>query len=291
MEMRLHQRAKLWRMHMDRIEKARQFFEHHGRDIDRIRFDYHFGSASQEALLETLGRYQNPDGGFGHGLEVDIKAPDSNPFATELALLICIQADVPVSHPLLTRTVEYLEQSQFEDGSWRFSEGIYQHELAPWFQGWEFPNLNPACTLAGLLTGLGLGSERLHERVARLFQRLARPEDLLGDEYYGVRPYAYYFLPEHERPQRELYISGVLWWLMRQHAEHKLADASHFFDYVRGPRTYTGRNLPAQVVSEQLDRLGAEQAEDGGWPTPYDEGWRGPFTVQSLLVLKEFNRL
>src|SRR5947209_5851471 len=137
---------------MDTITRANHFFQHHGRAIDQARFAYHFGSEhSQEALLEALSQYQNSDGGFGHALEVDIKAPDSNPFATELALLICLQAHIPHPHPLLQGAVEYLERTQEETGNWRFSAEIYQHELAPWFQGWQWPNLNPACPLAGLL--------------------------------------------------------------------------------------------------------------------------------------------
>ena len=276
---------------MDAVERARGFFANNGRDIDKALFEYHFGGASQDELLAVLARYQNADGGFGHALEVDIAAPDSNPFATELALLACLGAGVPGAHPLPARAATYLEETQDEDGCWRFSEGVYRHELAPWFRAWQWPNLNPACTLDGLLRELGLGSERLHRRVAALFERLARPEDLAGDEFYGVRPYAYYFLPEWDHPAREFYLSGVLWWLVRGHIAGTIADSPHFFEYVRGPRTYTGRCLPQRILSERLDMLEAEQMEDGGWGTPYDEGWRGWATVQSLLVLRRFGRV
>src|SRR4051812_47128833 len=80
---------------MDAIARAQQFFRHHGRDIDRALFAYHFEGGAREEVLAVLGRYQNADGGFGHALEPDIAAPDSNPFATELALLVCLQADAP----------------------------------------------------------------------------------------------------------------------------------------------------------------------------------------------------
>lgn len=39
-------------------------------------------------------------------------------FATELALLICLQAEVPREHPLLARAVAHLEESQDGDGGW-----------------------------------------------------------------------------------------------------------------------------------------------------------------------------
>jgi hypothetical protein len=276
---------------VDPVARARSFFQSNGRDIDRARFEHHFGDLSLEELLAVLGRYQNPDGGFGNGLEPDISAPDSNPFAIDLALQICIQARVPAGHELLRRTVDYLEREQSEEGEWRFMEGVYAHPMAPWFQGWEWPNLNPACPIAGHLRELGLGSERLHDRVARLFDRLADPLDLVSDEFYHIGKYAYYFLPQEESPQREFYLSGVLWWLVRQHAEGNLADSGHFFEYIRTPDTFIGEQMPASILSAQLDALAAEQAEDGGWPSPYDPHWRGWVTVQNLLVLKAFERI
>jgi hypothetical protein len=192
---------------------------------------------------------------------------------------------------VLQEAVRYLEETQEESGNWRFAPEIYQHALAPWFQGWQWPNLNPACSLAGLLKELDLGSERLHMRVERLFTRLARLEDVAGNEFYGVRPYASYFLPEWNHPQRELYLSGVLWWLIRQHLANTLDDSEHFFAYVRHPQTYIAQHLPASILQDRLDRLEAEQSEDGGWPTPYDTGWRGWCTIQNLLVLRAFGRL
>jgi hypothetical protein len=272
------------------LSKAGHFFAQNGRDIDRARFGYHFGALSLNELLTTLQRYQNADGGF-FGLEVDIKAPQSNPFATELALLICLQANVPRNHQVLREVVRYLEETQEENGNWRFAPEIHQHALAPWFQGWQWPNLNPSCSLAGLLKELGLGSERLHTRVEQLFTQLARLEDVIGNEFYGVRPYASYFLPEWNHPQRELYVSGVLWWLIRQHLANTLDDSEHFFAYARHPQTYTAQHLPASMLQDRLDRLEAEQSEDGGWPTPYNADWRGWSTVQNLLVLRAFERL
>jgi hypothetical protein len=241
-------------------------------------------------VLDTLGRYQNDDGGFGHRLEPDIAAPESNPFATELALQICLQADAPRDHPLLRRAVEHLERSQDADGGWRFDEAVLRHDLAPWFQGWEWPSLNPSCTIAGLLRELGLGSPALHARVEAMFERLAKVEDLAGDEFYAVRPYAYYFLPEWEHPHRTLYLSGVVWWLIRQHVTGTI-DGNHFFAYVRAPHTSTARLLPAALLDARLDGMAAEQEADGGWPSPYGEHWRGWITVQNLLALQAFGRV
>ena len=223
------------------LQAAREFVHAHGRDIDRALFDFHFGDGSRETVIEALGHYQNADGGFGHGLEPDISSPASNAFATEQALNAIRDTGIPTNHPLVTRVVEYLESSQSDDGDWPFAPEVYQSPIAPWFEHWTFPSMNPSCTIGGVLTELGLGSSRLHERVARNFARLATTDDLLGDEYYSARPYAYYLRPDVPRPGRELYLSGVVWWLLRQRASSTLPDAMHFLEYVYGPDTYVGR--------------------------------------------------
>ncbi|HUG13648.1 MAG TPA: hypothetical protein VMM78_01410 [Thermomicrobiales bacterium] len=275
---------------MEMVARAGAFVEAQGREIERARFAYHFGEGSLERVIEALAAYQNPDGGFGNALEPDIKAPDSNPFATELALLICIQAGMRGDEPLLQRTVAHLEATQHEDGDWRFAPGVYEHELAPWFAAWEWPSLNPGCTTVGLLRELGLGSAELHARAERLFERLAKVEDCVSGGFYGVRPYAFYFNQRRDHPQRDVYISGVLWWLIRQHLEGGDIDGGHFFEYARTPETWIGHNLPPAIVQERLDGLLAEQQEDGGWPTPYDPAWRGWTTMQNLLILRAWGR-
>jgi len=274
---------------MDVIEKAGLFLQQNGRDIDMARFDYHFGSLSIEGLLVTLGHYQNTDGGF-FGLECDIAAPQSNPFAVEDALLICLWANAPVDAPLLKKAVEYLKNTQDEDGGWRFVPEIYTHKLAPWFQGWAWPNLNPACTLAGLLMELKLNSAAVLNRVQQLFDRLEKPEDVTQGEFYTVRPYAMYFIPDTGHPRQSFYRSELVNWFIRQHHLNKM-DNTHFFEYIRSPRTYAGQSIPIEIINTRLDLLLIEQADDGGWPTPYDTHWRPWITVNNLLVLREFGRI
>jgi hypothetical protein len=267
------------------VQRAGDFLHTAGRDIEQAMFDFHFGSLPLEEMMSVLAKYQNADGGF-YGLEVDIKAPQSQPFATELALVAMRWANVPPDHPVLRRTVEYLEQTQEEDGTWRFSPEIYQHGLAPWFQGWNWPNLNPSCTLAGLLKEMGLGSDRLHTRVQQLFESLSSPGDLTGTEYYNVRPYAYYFQTEWDFPMAEFYRWGVVWWMVRQHLDNSELDATHFLDFAPTPQSPIARRLPGAVLRAKLDALLAEQSEDGGWPTPYDPSWRGWNTIINLLKLR-----
>lgn len=290
------------------LTRARDFLRKDGRDIDIAIYDYHFGGGSRiEHLLQVLSRYQNADGGFT-GLEVDIKSPVSNPFACELALIILLRAEtvragseaagtstevgVTVRQsPVFRRLLQYLEDTQQEDGTWRFTPEVYEDQLPPWFKAWQWPNLNPSCPIAGLLKQMGAGSDRLHMRVEQLFAREAKVSDLVSSEYYNVKPYADYFQTEWQHPLAELYRSGVVWWLIRQDAEPTGMDASHFLSFAPSPQSAVAKRLPPEALNRQLDRLQAEQAEDGGWPTPYDPAWRGWLTVTNLLILRAYGRV
>jgi hypothetical protein len=277
-------------MEHEQVARAHAFLAASGRAIDRARYAAHFEGGSQTDMLDALAQYQNADGGFGQGLEVDISAPESNPFATELALTACLWADVPSDAPLLQRAAGYLERTQTPDGDWRFSDAVLAHDIAPWFAHWEWPNLNPACTTAGLARQLGIGSDLLQERAAALFERLANIDAIADADFYGVRPYAYYFLADTPHPQREQYLDAVAAWLLQQHHDNT-QDGNHFFEYIRTPSSPVAQRLPEAVLDERLDRMAAEQADDGGWPSPYNAAWRPWVTTQNLLVLQAFGRI
>ncbi len=270
--------------------RAGEFLEREGRDIERALFDFAFRGAAAESVLDVLAAYQTPDGGFTR-LEVDIGAPVSNPFAAELALRILGWIDPPRTHPLVQKLVAHLEETQDEDGCWRFSPEVYEGPLAPWFQGWQWPNLNPSGQIAGSLKLLGLGSDRLHQRVQALFVSVADPADLISAEYYSVLPYALYFSTEWQFPTADLYRWGVVWWLIRQQLGDGKIDASHFMELALRPSGPIAQRLPAGVLSARLDQLEADQMEDGGWPTPYSPLWRSWLSMQNLLILKAYDRL
>lgn len=272
------------------VQRGVDFLAAAGRDIDRALVDYTFRRMPVLDVLDVLAHYQNADGGFTW-LEVDIAAPVSNPFATELALRVLGWIDPPRDHPLVERVVAYLEQAQDEEGCWRFSPEVYQSALASWFQGWQWPNLNPSGQITGSLKRLGLGSDRLHARVQRLFDRLANPADLATGEYYSVLPYGLYFQTEWEFPGADLYRWGVAWWLVRQHVAGTGLDATHFLELAPRPDAPVAARLPQGVLAAKIDQLLAEQAADGGWPTPYDARWRPWVTANNLLILKAHGRI
>jgi hypothetical protein len=58
---------------------ATSFMASHGRVLDRRRFELLVGSGDGAAVLAAVDGYRNPDGGYGWGLEPDLRAGESQP--------------------------------------------------------------------------------------------------------------------------------------------------------------------------------------------------------------------
>lgn len=250
------------------------------------------GNAAADDALRELAAYQNADGGF-HGLEVDIKAPVSNPFAAGLAMAILTSLRVEPgtlrAHPLVSSLERWLEDAQDEDGDWHFSSAVREHELAPWYSAWTFPSLNPSAGLSGSARQIGIGSDLLHQRVRALWDRLATLEEAEHGEFYNVMPY-FQYLHSTPHPERDRYLDALAANVTRTASSGGYEDAEHFFVHVEGGGPDLARRLPDGLIDEQLDRLASAQQEDGGWPTPYDPAWRAWTTASSVITLGRHGR-
>lgn len=63
------------------LKAAAGFLATHGRLLDRRRFEFLFGGPDTDAgaVLAAVDGYRNADGGYGWGLEPDLRAPESQP--------------------------------------------------------------------------------------------------------------------------------------------------------------------------------------------------------------------
>lgn len=67
--------------------KAKEFVMHQARELDLAVARYFFEQGPRQDIVQKLLAYQNPDGGFGHGLEPDYLNPNSTPIATNDAII------------------------------------------------------------------------------------------------------------------------------------------------------------------------------------------------------------
>lgn len=244
-----------------------------------VRYVWRDGAAQDVSL--ALAAYQNADGGFA-GLDVDIASTVSNPFAARLAMQVLALLPAADTTEIRSRLRRWLVENQHEDGDWHFAPQVYEDRLAPWFTGWPFPALNPACCIAGAAHRLGLSTPEMMDRVARLFAEKASLDEARGDEFYAVLPYAEY-VGIAEVPDQDIWLQAVADGIVATDAAGSYGDAQHFFDHALASGPALASRIPVSIVGRWTDVLLSEPADDGGWPTPYDPAWR-PWTTTTALV-------
>ena len=117
------------------FKRARLFLHDRARPLDKALFKYRFENASSQQVIAELGKYQNSDGGFGHGLEPDMRTPGSSSLATGLGLQILKEVGCSSEHPMVRRAIDYiLENYNQQLAGWRVvpvDANEYPH--APWW--------------------------------------------------------------------------------------------------------------------------------------------------------------
>ncbi|MCZ6538501.1 MAG: hypothetical protein O6922_01575, partial [Chloroflexi bacterium] len=117
------------------FEKAAEFIGLNARPLERAQFEYQFGSGSISDVLAELGEFQNDDGGFGHGIEPDLRMPLSSSFASTLAFQVFRELAVPGDLSVVGRGIKYFERTYNRSiGGWD-PVGPHSDEFphAPWW--------------------------------------------------------------------------------------------------------------------------------------------------------------
>ena len=70
----------------DSLRAAEHFVMRSARLVDRYRFEHLFRNGSVEPVRSALAAYRNIDGGYGNGLDPDLRGHSSQPAATAIAL-------------------------------------------------------------------------------------------------------------------------------------------------------------------------------------------------------------
>lgn len=147
-------------MASEKLRSIRRYLFRNARALDVARWNYHFEDGPVQDILKALACYQNTDGGFGHGLEPDIRTAGSNPMSTWAATRILREAGLPAMARLMVdRTLDYLAATLQDNDRWPATTPAHDDGLhAPWFNHQEeeaFWGWNPTIELAAfiLLTG------------------------------------------------------------------------------------------------------------------------------------------
>jgi hypothetical protein len=283
------------------FSSAASFIWMNGRLLDRLRFGWQFRDGSVANVLAALRPYQNADGGFGNGLEPDLRGPISQPQPVEFALRILDELDA-LADPMVERACDYLLSITTAEGGVPFvlpTAKDFPH--APWWNtGPEPPaSINPTGALAGLLHKHGVAHAWLGPATDYCWRAIEQEAELGGYDFLSILTFLE-FVPDRERAAAAFerttraLLAGDTITLDPDFAEHGFMP----LDFAPSPTSPARRLFDDGTIERHLDGLVARQQPDGGWPigwqppSPLAElEWRGHVTLRALSVLRAYGRL
>ncbi|GIH78102.1 hypothetical protein [Planobispora longispora] len=290
------------------VSAAAAFLAAHARVLDRRRFELLTGSPDPTAALAALDGYRNPDGGYGWGLEPDLRSPESQPGAALHAFEV-FEDIAPATAPQAAALCDWLESASLPDGGLPFALPLtVSAGTAPWWRG-----ADPAESSLQITAVTAAAARRVavHDPAVAAHPWLERATSycLRAIDALDRAPHAYVlafcvrFLDavHDSRPEAAE--------LLRRLGEHLPADGLvrveggteeemlRPLDFAPEPGRPARALFAPEAVSADLDRLAALQQDDGGWVVDYARispagslDWRGHATVRALDVLRRNGR-
>ena len=162
-------------------EKSRAFIYRSARPIDLAVFRHTFENAPADDIITALAAYQNPDGGFAHGLEADNFNPLSMPMGAWKATEYIREAGgLTPSHPIIKGILRYLESGDgFDAERNQWLNTVPSNNDAPCAIWWKYPEsgsefkYNPTAALAGFIVRYAEQGSALYKKGVGLVREAA----------------------------------------------------------------------------------------------------------------------
>ena len=284
------------------LSAATIFLHANARVLERRRFARVFERADPEPVLHALRSHRNDDGGFGHALEPDMRAPTSQPVGVQFAMEVLheIGAD---DDPMIGPACDFLASITREDGGIPFVlEDAMAYPRAPWWQHADESSLIQTAANAAALHALGVQHPWLERASEFCFRRIAELDlSGLGSEPGYELRFGVAFLdatPDRERADEALDALAPRLAPLAAAEPDPSAETATPLDLSPRPGSRSRRLFDAAVLERHLDALEAAQQDDGGWRVTWPDWnaaaaveWRGVATVHALNVLRANGRV
>jgi len=284
------------------VDAAVSFVTGSARLLDRRRLDLLLGTGTPEAVLAALDGYANADGGFGWGLEPDLRGPESQPAGAMHALEALVEA-AAVDSPRVPPLLAWLQRQTLPDGGLPFALPMRDPTgTAPFWAGAD-PTASSLQTTAQVAAQAHRLARARPDVAASPWLRTATEYCLAAIGRMDGTPPAHELLfavrladavqgalgdDLLDRLGRYLPADGTV-----PVAGGSAGEALRPLDFSPEPDGASRRLFAAGVIEADLARLAAEQQDDGGWRVdfgPYSPmaavEWRGYATVDAVGILR-----
>jgi hypothetical protein len=288
-------------------EKARAFMMSEARPLERAMFEYEFENGSARRVLEELKTFQNEDGGFGHGLEPDVRCSESSALATTIAFQTLSELNETDSD-LVDKALNYLERTyQSEQKGWEIiPQAAEESPRAFWWEYGAFNDHwgNPNAEIAGYLIDYRtkLPDEWVNTVVDEAIRYLQETSDLA--EMHEMLCYIRLAdrLTKVQYQQVESKLDQFISNCVAANPEAREGYCAVPLQVMQSPNSRYYERFATYIPSD-LDTLIEQQGEDGAWAPNWAWGrfeeqwqqakteWKGVITLNNLRVLRSFERL
>jgi len=286
------------------LAAAEAFLAAHARVLDRRRYRLLLGQADPSSVVAALDAYRNPDGGYGWGLEPDLRSPESQPGGALHALEV-FQDIAPATAPQAAALCDWLAWVSLPDGGLPFA----------------LPVTNPAgCAPFWAQADPTVSSLQITAVVAATAHRVAVNDPAVATHPW-LAPATRYCLAAIQAigdtpPAIELAFAMQL--LDAVHDTHpeaaELLDrlGGHIppsglvhvqegqeeemmrpLDFAPTPDRPVRALFTPETIAAELQRLIGQQRHDGGWTVDFASyspaaalEWRGYMTVRAVSILR-----
>jgi hypothetical protein len=278
-------------------EAGRAFIQREGRVLEQRLAATIFDGEPATGVVDALRGFQNPDGGFGHGLEPDKRCPASLGIDVETALQAMTAAGT-VDQDMVRRACDFLASIATPEGAVALSSPVMEaYPRAVHWSEWTYiPGFNPTAGLAGLLHRMGVEHPWVDKATAWCWSAL---DEGLPDDAHAVSEILVFLADVPDRDRADALAPTVVAHLEK--ANHYRVDP-HDPSYGVTPLhivpapTSRWRSLFADdLVEGHLDRLERDQQPDGGWAITWEPPstastleYRGIMTLWALRVLAAY---
>ena len=290
------------------LSAARRFMAGHARLLDRCRFDLLFDGGDAEPALAALHAYRNPDGGYGHGLEPDLRAPESQPAAALHAFEVFAEV-APVTTPQASELCDWLDATALPDGGLPFALPIEDAAASAPF----WANADPQAFSLQITSIVAANAHRVatHDPTVAGHPWLARATSRCLDAIEALEeaPAAYelafsvrFLDAVHDREAAAPALLARLGEHIPEDGRLRVAggraeEALRPLDLAPEPGRPARSVVSESVLAADLERLADEQEADGGWSVDFQSyspaaalEWRGYVTVSALSILRDNGR-
>jgi hypothetical protein len=290
------------------LQNAASFMATHARILDQRRFRLLVdgGDTTEEpaTLLAALDAYRNPDGGYGWGLEPDLRATESQPGAALHAFEAMADA-APATTPNAAALCDWLHSVTLPDGGVPFALPI--RDAAGCAPFWV--EADPKASSLQITAAVAAHAHR----VARFDPAVANHPWLAVATKYCLDaaqaveepPFAYVLsfalqlldTAADRTPQARAALEHLGQFVPADGAVPVDGGAEgetlHLLDFAPYPDRPVRALVTEDAVSADLDRLASQQQPDGGWRADFASyspaaalEWRGYMTERAVAILQ-----